>query len=129
MRLPGPPEVLPGRPEAIVDLQTFEGAQLVGAEWRYSDASVEEIDFVTVGSDLAPTGAPNRTYDVLPHAEPVDFDDGRWRSLDPPDLQLRLSTGRICFNWYRTTVTLPERIGDTAVAGTTVVFEIVIDDY
>jgi gluconolactonase len=41
----------------------------------------------------------------------------------------RLSTGRVCFNWYRTTVTLPERIGDTNVTGSTVVFEVVIDDY
>ena len=32
--IPGPPELLPGRPEAIVDLQTDEGAALVGARWR-----------------------------------------------------------------------------------------------
>jgi gluconolactonase len=129
MRIPGPPEVLPGRPDAIVDLQTHEGARLVAAQWRYSDTTVEAIDFVEVGADLAPSGPPNRTYDVLPHAEAADFDDSRWRELDPPDMQLRLSTGRICFNWYRTTVTLPERIGDTPVDGATVVFEIVIDDY
>ena len=30
-RLPGPPELLPGRPDAIVDLQTADGAALVGA--------------------------------------------------------------------------------------------------
>ena len=30
-RLPGPPELLPGRPDAIVDLQTEDGAALVGA--------------------------------------------------------------------------------------------------
>ena len=29
-RLPGPPELLPGRPDAIVDLRTYEGAALVG---------------------------------------------------------------------------------------------------
>jgi gluconolactonase len=129
MRLPGPPEVLPGRPDAIVDLQSPEGAGLVGARWRYSDTHVQEIDFVDVGPDLAPSGRPNRTYDVVPHAESIDYDDSDWRVLEPAELQLRLSTGRICFNWYRTTVTLPDRVGDTAVAGATVVFEIVIDDY
>ena len=49
--LPRPPQLLPGRPAAVVDLQTDEGAALVGAQWRYSDARVEEIDFVAVGSD------------------------------------------------------------------------------
>lgn len=37
-RMPGPPELLPGRPDAIIDLQTEAGASLVGAAWRYADA-------------------------------------------------------------------------------------------
>ena len=85
-RLPGPPELLPGRPDAIVDLQTAEGAALVDATWRYSDADVVEIDFVDVGSEADPLGPgdrPNRTYDVLPHAEPADFDDSRWEDDGP----------------------------------------------
>ena len=45
-RVPGPPELLPGRPDAVVDLQSDEGATLVSGQWRYSDARVEEIDFV-----------------------------------------------------------------------------------
>ncbi|MBA2366523.1 MAG: hypothetical protein H0V77_08750, partial [Actinobacteria bacterium] len=79
--LPGPPELLPGRPNAVIDLQTNEGAALVGARWRYADAHVKEIDFVEVGDDLGPSGAPNRTYDVEPHAEGADFDDSDWREL------------------------------------------------
>jgi gluconolactonase len=35
----------------------------------------------------------------------------------------------VCFNWYRITVTLPDRIGGTDVTGSTVVFEVVVDDY
>lgn len=68
-RLPGPTEYFPGRPDAIVDLQTAEGAALVGGVWRYSDAEVREIDFVEVGSAEDPLGpgvVPNRTYDVVP---------------------------------------------------------------
>jgi len=131
-RLPGPPELLPGRPDAVVDLQSPDGAALVGAEWRYSDARVEEIDFVELGSPEDPLGpgtVPNRTYDVLPHAEAPDYDVSSWRVLEPHETQARLANGRVCFNWYRTTVTLPERIGDTDVAGATVVFEVVVDDY
>jgi gluconolactonase len=131
-RLPGPPELLPGRPDAVVDLQTAEGLSLVGGEWRYSDAEVHEIDFVEVGSEADPLGPgdrPNRTYDVWPHAEATDFDDSGWRVLAPEETMLRLATGRVCFNWYRIEVTIPERVGDVDPTGSTVVFEVVLDDY
>ena len=53
---PGPPELLPGRPDAIVDLQSADGVALVDGRWRYADARVEEIDFVEVGSPADPLG-------------------------------------------------------------------------
>src|SRR5262249_57172095 len=49
--------------------------------------------------------------------------------LSPDEPERRLSTGRVGFNWSRITVTLPERVGALAVAGSAVVFETVIDDY
>ncbi len=131
-RLPGPPELLPGRPDAIVDLQTPAGAALVGTSWRYSDADVVEIDFVDVGSEadpLGPGGQPNRTYDVVPHADATDYDDSGWELLQPEETLRRLANGRVCFNWYRLAVTIPERIGDLDPSGATVVFEVVVDDY
>jgi gluconolactonase len=131
-RLPGPPELLPGRPDAVVDLQAAEGLSLLGGEWRYSDAEVHEIDFVEVGSEADPLGPgdkPNRTYDIRPHAEATDFDDSDWRVLAPEETMLRLATGRVCFNWYRLEVTIPERVGDFDPTGSTVVFEVVLDDY
>ena len=129
-RLPGPPELLPVRPDAIVDLQTEAGVALVGGEWRYSDAEVREVAFVQVGSAADPLGpgdVPNRTYDVVPHAETLDYDDSGWRTLSPEETRLRLSNGRVCFNWYRLLVTIPERVGDLDPTGSTVVFEIVVD--
>src|SRR5207244_12265218 len=105
---------------------------LVGGEWRYSDAEVREIDFVEVGADgdpLGPGEVPNRTYDVIPHAEAADFDDAAWRVLAPEETQLRLANGRVCFNWYRIAVEIPERVGDLDPSGATVVFEVVVDDY
>jgi gluconolactonase len=130
--LPGPPELLPGRPDAIVDLQTDSGVARVGGQWRYSDARVAEIDFVELGSPEDPLGpgtVPNRPYDVLPHAEATDFDDSGWRMLAPGETMLRLANGRVCFNWYRIAVTIPERVGDFDPTGSTVVFEVAIDDY
>jgi gluconolactonase len=131
-RLPGPPELLPGRPDAVVDLQTDAGTELVDARWRYADAEVREIDFVEVGSAADPLGpgdVPNRTYDVLPHAQAPDFDDSGWRELAPEETMLRLGNGRVSFNWYRLGVTIPEKVGDLDPTGSTVVFEVVIDDY
>jgi gluconolactonase len=131
-RVPGPPELLPGRPDAIVDLQSEEGVGLVGGQWRYSDARVEEVDFVELGSPEDPLGPgtiPNRTYDVVPHAEGVGYDDSGWDALVPADTMRRLGNGRVCFNWYRIEVTLPERIASLDINGSTVVFEVVVDDY
>jgi gluconolactonase len=130
-RPPGPPELLPGRPDAIVDLQTEEGVALVGGRWRYSDARVEEVEFVELGSPEDPLGpgtVPNRTYEVLPRAGEAGFDDSSWAALAPGETMRRLANGRVCFNWYRIAVTLPERVGDTDVVGSTVVFEVAVDD-
>jgi gluconolactonase len=127
--IPRPSELLPGRPDAVVDLQSAEGCALVDAQWRYADARVEETDFVTVGDDLGPSGPPTLTYHVMPHAEGVDFDDSAWRVLEPRDTELRLANGQVCFNWYRSVVTIPERVGDLDPTGATVVFEVVVDDY
>ena len=128
-KIPGPPELLPDRPDAIIDLQTAEGVALADGQWRYSDTRVRKTGFVAVGPDLGPSGPANRTYEVVPRAHAADFDDSAWTALTPADTQRRLSTGRVCFNWYRITVTIPERVGDLDPAGCTVVFETVIDDY
>ena len=55
-RFPGPSELLPGCPDAVIDLQTDAGVELVGGQWRYSDARVSEIDFVEVGHPDDPLG-------------------------------------------------------------------------
>ena len=132
VRLPGPPELLPGCPDAVIDLQTGEGAALVRGQWRYSDCMVREIDFVDVGAaddPLGPGEVPNRTYDVEPHAEAAGYDDSEWPVLAPEETMLRLANGRVCFNWYRIEVAIPDRVGDFDPTGATVVFETAIDDY
>jgi gluconolactonase len=125
---------MPGRPDAVVDLQTADGCGLVDAQWRYSDARVSEIDFVELAGPgtpdpLGPGRVPNRTYDIEPHAEAIDFDDAGWTQLAPEDTLRRLANGRVCFNWSRVAVTIPGRVGDLDPTGATVVFEVVVDDY
>jgi gluconolactonase len=118
-----------GRPDAIVDLATREGASLVKGQWRYSDVKIMEIDARGPGPDLKPSGAPIRTYDYTPHAGAAEFDDSAWQALDPATLDVRRAGGKVCFNWYRIRITIPERIGNFDPTGATVAFEIVIDDY
>ncbi len=118
-----------GPPDATVDLATREGVDLVRGRWRYSDTRIVEADFRSPGADRKPSGPPNKTYDYTPHAGAADFDDSRWPVLDPTTLDARRSTGKLCFNWYRINVTVPERIGDFDPTGSTVVFDVVVDDY
>jgi gluconolactonase len=117
------------RPDAIVDLATDLGAAAVRGQWRYSDAKIVEVEHRAPGPDLRASGTPNRAYDIAPHAGAADFDDSSWAMLRPQDVDVRRSNGRLSFGWYRLNVTIPERVAGFATAGSTVVFEIVVDDY
>src|SRR5262245_20056325 len=110
-----------GNPDAIVDLAKPEGAALVAAEWRYSDAQIVEVEHRAPGADMKPSGPPNRTHDIEPHAGAAEFDDSKWPVVDPTQLQARRSTGRLCFGWYRLHLTIPETVGSMSTAGTTAV--------
>jgi gluconolactonase len=123
------------KPDAIVDLRTKEGVGYVKGEWRYSDAQIIDKDFNAPGASaedklaLYPTGESIRTHDIFPKAGAKDFDDSRWQRIDASSLESRRGTGLLSFSWYRINVTLPEKLGDFSVEGSTVVFEIVMDDY
>ncbi|PYX52188.1 MAG: gluconolactonase [Acidobacteria bacterium] len=118
-----------GRPDATIDLRTKEGVQLIKGEWRYSDVRILEVDAKGPGPDLKPSGALVKTYDYAPHAGIAGFDDTAWVILDPTTLDARRGNGKVSFNWYRLHVTLPQSVAALSVAGSTVSFEIVIDDY
>ena len=118
-----------GRPDAVVDLASREGAELVQSQWRYHDVKIVDADSNGVGPDLKPSGAAIKTYDYAPHAGVPDFDDSQWEAIDAATLDQRRSTAKVCFNWYRINITVPEKVGGFSTAGSTVAFEIVIDDY
>lgn len=118
-----------GRPDAVIDLRTAEGVRLVQGQWRYSDTAIVEAGFNAPGPDLKPSGQPIKTYDFTPKAGGADFDDSIWQPIEPAGLEARRSTGKLSFNWYRTSITIPERVGAFETTGATVVFEIVVDDY
>lgn len=118
-----------GKADAMIDLATREGVDLVKGQWRYSDTKIIPVDFKAAGTDKQPTGKPIKTYDFTPHAGGADFDDSKWEKIDPTTLDARRSTGRLCFNWYRINITVPQRVNDVNLAGATAVFQTSIDDY
>ncbi|MFM9838983.1 MAG: SMP-30/gluconolactonase/LRE family protein [Cyclobacteriaceae bacterium] len=124
-----------GKPSAIIDLKTKDGVTLVKGEWRYTDAQIVDKDFKAPGPSaddklaLYPTGKPIKTHDIFPKAGAIDFNDSKWEKLDATSLELRRGTGLLSFNWYRMNVTIPEKLGNFSVEGSTIVFEIVMDDY
>jgi len=118
-----------GRPDAVVDLGSRGGVQLVQGQWRYHDVNIIDSDSRAVGPDLKPSGAPTKTYDYSPHAGIANFDDSAWEPIEATTLDQRRSTAKVCFNWYRINITIPTRIGSFETTGSTVAFEIVIDDY
>ncbi|MBS1851546.1 MAG: SMP-30/gluconolactonase/LRE family protein [Acidobacteria bacterium] len=119
-----------GRPDAVVDLATREGAALVEGQWRYHEVKIVDAESKSVGLDLRPTGSQTiQTYDYTPHAGGTDFDDSTWETIAANTLDQRRSTSKVCFNWYRIQITIPEKIANYSTAGSTVAFEIVVDDY
>ena len=116
-------------PQAIVDLRTDDRARLVQGQWRYSDVNVISVAHREPGPDLRASGAANLTNDISPQAQAAEFDDSKWKVVSPAALEQRRSHGRLAFNWYRTRIRLPEKVGEFDVAGSTVVLELVLDDY
>jgi gluconolactonase len=118
-----------GKPLATIDLATEEGVRLVDGTWRYSDTRIVEVDSRAPGPDGQPTGPVNKTYDYTPHAGGASFDDSKWETIPANSLDRRRSTGRLCFNWYRINITVPNTIKGVDPTGSTIVFETAIDDY
>ncbi|MFL5620887.1 MAG: SMP-30/gluconolactonase/LRE family protein [Gemmatimonadaceae bacterium] len=122
-------DVVSGNPVATVDLATRDGAALLGVRWRYHDVDIVDATNHAAGPDHKPSGAENRTHDISLHAGARDFDDAAWETIEPTSLDARRTAGRLAFGWYRTRLTIPERVGTLATSGTSAVFEIVVDDY
>lgn len=123
------PDRSPAVPDAVVDLRTPEGVSLVGGQWRYTDVHIVETDNRMPGPDLKPSGERVRTHDIHPRIGTQEFDKAEWQTVDAGALDARRTNGRLAFGWYRLEVTIPERIGNLSAAGSSVVLEIVVDDY
>src|SRR5512141_2389006 len=118
-----------GTPLATIDLRTADGVRQVNGAWRYRDAEIVPAQHRAADAAGQPTGAVVSTYDIQPHAGDRDYDDASWTTLDPATLGQRRGHGRVSFNWYRIDLTVPERVGDFATAGSTLLLATSLDDY
>ncbi len=123
-----------GKPDAIADLKTNDGAALVNAKWFVQPAHIEEADFKAPGAGatdpmkLYPTGMQIKTHTLHPQIGVADFNKGLVE-INPTDLEMREGMGLISAAWYYVKIMLPETIGKIPVNGSTAVFEITVDDY
>ena len=118
-------QIAPVLPAAqTINLMTSEGMALLDAQWRNMDARIVEVPAMEREVDTWPTA-----YDIDPHAGGSDYDDSHWSVIEAEALAERRGGGRIFFTWYRTTITIPETIGDFQTAGSAVVLDLTVDDY
>jgi gluconolactonase len=121
-----PPPLMPPSlvPSATVNLMTAEGSAGFGAVWRTMEARVVEVE--PMAGRLA---GYDKTFDMQPHAGEANFDDSKWPVIEAKGLADRRGGGKSSFLWYRTTLTIPAKIGDFDTAGAKAVFTAYVDDY
>ncbi len=119
---PQPPPFLV--PSHAVNLMTEDGAAALGANWKTMAAKIVEIPAVN-----GHMPGYDKTYDISPHAGETGFDDAAWPAIEPKALAARRGGGKLSFQWYRTTLTVPARIGEFETAGAKAVLTVYVDDY
>jgi gluconolactonase len=122
---PPPPQMPPSLvPSLSVNLMTPEGSAAFAAQWKAIDAKVIEVPAL---SGHMP--GYDKTYDISPHAGEAGFDDSSWPNIDAKGLGDRRGGGKFSFMWYRTTLTVPAKIGDFDTTGAKAVLTAYVDDY
>jgi gluconolactonase len=111
-------------PSATVNLMTAEGSAAFGAVWRTSEARIVEVEPMT-----GRMKGYDKTFDMQPHAGEANFDDSKWEVIEPKSLADRRGGGKSSFLWYRTTLTIPAKVGDVDTTGAKAVFTAYVDDY
>jgi len=103
-----------GKEVAKIDLLKAEGVALIKGVWRRHPITVH-------------TGEKKNEIEPKAHGA---FKDDDWEKVEDPALLTKpWGPGKFSMGWYRLKVTIPEKVGDTSVAGTAVWFRTTVDDY
>ena len=116
-----PPALVPSH---VVDLMTAEGITALGGRWKTMEAKIVE-------GPALPNAMPGykTSYDIAPHAGEAGFDDSSWPAIEAKGLADRRGGGKVSFFWFRTTLTIPAKIGNFETAGAKAVLTAYVDDY
>jgi gluconolactonase len=120
-----PPQIAPVLvPAHQVDLMTADGMAAFSARWKHMEAKIVE-------GPALPAAMPGykTSYDISPHAGEKGFDDSAWPAIEAKSLADRRGGGKVSFLWYRTSLTVPDRIGNFDTAGARMVLTAYVDDY
>jgi gluconolactonase len=123
------------RPISVIDLKKNEGANLVNAQWMVREAVIKPVSFNAPGPSktdpllLYPSGKQISTNNIFPNISDIAFNDGNWQKVNANGLEQRQGSGKLSFVWYKTSVTIPEKIEGIDITGTSIYFEITADDY
>jgi gluconolactonase len=120
-----PPQIAPALvPAHSVDLTTPDGMGAFNAQWKHMEAKIVE-------GPALPAAMPGykTSYDISPHAGEKGFDDSSWPTIEPKGLLERRGGGKVSFLWYRTNLTVPEKIGNFETNGAKMVLTAYVDDY
>lgn len=119
----------PRVPSAVVDLKSDAGAAALAAQWMYADADITAATNHWPGPDNKASGAENTTHTLTLTAGDLKAVRAASAPVAPTSLEQRRTPGRIAFGWYTLDFTVPQRVGNLETAGTTLVLEVVVDDY
>jgi gluconolactonase len=120
-----PPQIAPVLvPAHQVNLMTEDGMAAFSARWKHMEARIVE-------GPALPAAMPGyrTSYDISPHAGEKGFDDSSWPTIEAKGLADRRGGGKVSFLWYRTSLTVPEKIGNFETAGARMVLTAYVDDY
>jgi gluconolactonase len=111
-------------PAHVVDLMTADGMAAFGGQWKHMEAKIVE-------GPALPAAMPGykTSYDITPHAGEKGFDDSSWPTIEAKGLADRRGGGKVSFLWYRTSLTVPAKIGSFETAGARMVLTAYVDDY
>jgi hypothetical protein len=119
------PAIAPSIPPAyVVDLTTQEGMAALNARWKNMDVKIVEA------APMPNAGAAwKSSYDITPKAGEANFDDASWPAIEPRGLLDRRGGGHLFMTWFRTTLTVPAKIGAFETNGAIAGLTFTIDDY
>jgi gluconolactonase len=119
------PVIAPSIPAAyVVNLATPEGMAAFNARWKNMDVKIVEAPAMPNAGEAWKT-----SYDITPKAGDATFDDSSWPTIDPKGLLERRGGGHLFMTWFRTTLTVPAKIGEFDTNGAMAVLTFTIDDY